>query len=64
MIDVPEALMYANVVFSAIIFVVWTMKDPLNCLLKMLLFCLLIWNGFYVLQFLGYVVKLPQIGGG
>jgi hypothetical protein len=64
MIEVPEALMYCNVIFAAIVFVVWTMKDPLNCLLKMMLFGLFVWNGFYVLQFLGYVVRLPQVRGG
>lgn len=63
MIEVPQSLMYANVIFSAIVFVVWTMRDPLNCLLKMLLFGLFVWNGFYLLETLGYVTKIPGIGG-
>ena len=62
MIEVPESLLYANVAFSAIVFVVWTMRDPLNCLLKMMLFGLFVWNGFYLLESLGYVVKMGGTG--
>jgi len=62
MIEVPEALMYCNVGFSAVVFVVWTMRDPLNCLLKMLLFGLFVWNGFYLLETLGYVTKIGGAG--
>ena len=62
MVELPESLMYGNVIFSAIVFVVWTMRDPLNCLLKMFLFGLFVWNGFYLLQTLGYVVKMGGIG--
>jgi len=62
MIEVPETLMYCNVIFSAIVFVVWTMRDPLNCLLKMVLFGLFVWNGFFLLETLGYVTKFGGAG--
>jgi len=62
MIEVPEVLMYCNVIFSAIVFVVWTMRDPLNCLLKMVLFGLFVWNGFFLLETLGYVTKFGGAG--
>jgi len=62
MIEVPEVLMYCNVIFSAIVFVVWTMRDPLNCLLKMVLFGLFVWNGFYLLETLGYVTRIGGAG--
>ena len=62
MIEVPETLMYCNVIFSAVVFVVWTMRDPLNCLLKMVLFGLFVWNGFFLLETLGYVTKFGGAG--
>lgn len=62
MIEIPESLMYCNVGFSAVVFVVWTMRDPLNCLLKMGLLGLLIWNGFYLLEAFGYLVKMGGAG--
>jgi len=62
MIEVPEVLMYCNVIFSAVVFVVWTMRDPLNCLLKMVLFGLFVWNGFFLLETLGYVTKFGGAG--
>ena len=62
MIEIPEVLMYCNVIFSAIVFIIWTMRDPLNCLLKMFLFGLFVWNGFFLLETLGYVAKIGGAG--
>ena len=63
MIEIPETLLYLNIIFSGLLFVIWTVRDSLNCLLKMGLFFLFAWNGLFLLEKLGYLVKLPIVGG-
>ena len=61
LVEIPKVILFINTGLLVLFFIVWNIRDTVNCIFKVLLLIIAGCNVIYLLRVFGYVI---QAGGG